>query len=548
MKNNRERRVLLFSVSFFFAFTLILFGPYEVFLLNNNDFSFGFIDIWQIIAIFATVVLIIVFGIGMILRGKFGEYYCILIFAGTLCGYFQTMFLNDEMYSLIGNNMGWRKSTVVLNLGIWIAIVAGCFALRFWVKKYWKKIICFISISLVLIQGTALLSLLLTKDLSVGDSGYLSEKGMLEVSSNENVIFFIVDYFDGTYMKELLDEDENYLEPLKGFTYFPNATSVHSRTFPSITYLLTGEKCYFDIPTKEYLNSAFERSVFWNKMVEQEVDIGLYTYGEYLGDAAKDDISNYVRARLEPDKIEVLKNMMKMSFYRSTPYIMKNYFVYDSDRINNLILGSDKEREGKFRNSDDELFYDKLQQGLYLTENNKTFRFFHLESCHADLTNPIPYGKFSLQIIYEYIRQLQELGIYDKTTIIIAADHGSSGGGETLDFPQKTAVPLIIVKPKDAKASEEFKISDAPVSQEDLLGTVLAGFDLKESAFSNTVFDFKDNCNRERYYYYSALYDDKKGEIELREYLVSGDAREAESYYFTGNTWPIRYSLNRVSK
>lgn len=68
-----------------------------------------------------------------------------------------------------------------------------------------------------------------------------------------------------------------------------------------------------------------------------------------------------------------------------------------------------------------------------------------------------------------------------------------------------------------SEEQEECNISDAPVSQEDLLGIVLAGFDLKESAFSNTVFDFKENCNRER-------------------------------YYFTGNTWPIRYSLNRVSK
>lgn len=548
MINNRKRAVLLFIVSFFFTFTLILFGPYEIFLLNNNDFSFGFIDIWQIIAIFAMAVFLIVFGIGVALRGKMGEYYCILVFAGTLCGYIQTMLMNGEMYSLIGNDVGWRKSTIVINLGVWLAVIAGCFALRFGVRKYWKKVIYFLSVAIVLMQGTALISLLFTRDLAAGNNGYLSEEGILEVSSEENVVFFIVDYFDGTYMKELLDEDEDYLEPLKGFTYFPNAASVHSRTFPSITYLLTGSRCYFDTTTKEYLNSAYEKSIFWNDLVEQRVNIGLYTYGEYLGDSAKDDISNYVMARLEPDRFEVLKSMMKMSFYRSAPYVLKNVFKYDADRINNLILGSDKEREGKFRNSNDKLFYDKLKQGIQVTGNDKMFRFYHLEGCHADLTNPVPYGKFSLQIIYEYIRQLQDLGIYDKTIIIIAADHGSSGGGETLDFPQKTAVPLIMVKPKSADEKEELKISDAPVSQEDLFGTILAGFDCEDDAFPNTVFDFRENQNRERYYYYSALYDDQKGEIELREYRISGDAREAESYHFTGNTWPIQYSLNRVSK
>lgn len=538
------------TVSFFFSFTLILYGAYEIFLLNSSNFSFGFADFWYMIAIFSFVIFMLAAVLGGALRGKWREFYCTALFGGTLCGYVQTMVLNGEMYSLTGNNVAWKSSTVVLNLVSWLVILAVCFLLHIKLKGEWKRLRLFFSLAIVLMQSVALVSLLFTKDLNTGEGGYLSETGMLEVSADENVVFFVVDYFDGVYMEELLEEDADYLEPLEGFTYFPNATSMYSRTFPSIPYLLTGEKFYFDTPTKEYLDSAYEKSAFWQDLVEQNVDIGLYTYEEYLGATAKEDISNYVNVRLKPDWKSVLRGMLKMSFYRSAPYCVKNVFRYDADRINNSILESNQDMEwvGRFQNGDDELFYEKLGEGLELTESEKTFRFYHLASCHTDLTNPIPNGKFSLEIIYEYIRQLKELGVYDKTTIIIAADHGRSGGGDTLDLPQKTAVPVMIVKPKAGNEGKELVVSEAPVSHTDLLGTILSGFGCEEEKFSHTVFDFEEGQDRERLYYYTALYSDQEGEIELREYRISGDARETENYQFTGKTWEIQHSLNKVRK
>ncbi len=538
---------LLVIVCFFCIFTIFLYAPYEIFLLNNSNFGFGFADIWIIIAFFAMIVYAVLFLLGFVLRGKVREYYCVLMFAGTLCVYIQTMFLNGEMYSLVGNNQNWKTSTVIVNALIWILIVVACFALRGYAKKYWEKIFSFLAVAIVLMQATGLLSLLLTQELEGGNSGYLSEEGMFELSSEENVVYFVVDYFDGTFMEAILSEDEAFLEPLTGFTYFPNATGTHSRTYPSLPYLLTGEKCYFDVTTKEYTDNAYANSTYWADLVEENVDIGLYTYGEYLGEAAKPDVSNYVSAKLKPDEKEVIKGMLKMSLYRSAPYCIKNVFQYDADKINNYILSSDKNQAGKFQNFEDNLFYENLQSGIRLTEEEKVFRLYHLGSCHLDLTNPLPHGKFSMEIVFEYIEQLKKLGIYDKTTIIITADHGSSGGGETLDLPQGTAVPLIIVKPK-AAGEEKLQVSDAPVCQEDLFATVLAGFDCQNDDFSEEVFDFEEGEVRERYYYYTALYSDEEGEVELREYVINGDAREEESYRFTGKSWPVLYSYNTVSR
>lgn len=61
-----------------------------------------------------------------------------------------------------------------------------------------------------------------------------------------------------------------------------------------------------------------------------------------------------------------------------------------------------------------------------------------------------------------------------------------------------------------------------------------------------TIFEYEEDERRGRFYYYTALYSDEEGEVELREYKIVGDARNKENYEFTGRTWPVLYSLNKV--
>ena len=174
-----------------------------------------------------------------------------------------------------------------------------------------------------------------------------------------------------------------------------------------------------------------------------------------------------------------------------------------------------------------------------------TFRFYHLASCHNNLSEPVYPGKRSLEIVYEYIQQMKSIGVYDNSLIIVTTDHASSGGGDTLDMPHGTAVPLFLVKPQN-RINEFFEISNAPIAQEDFIPTVLKGLEIDRDIEGKSIFEYEENEERERYYYYTALYSDEEGEIELREYKVEGDARKGENYKFTGNTWPVLGSFNKV--
>lgn len=550
-KDRKQDIFLAFSVNLFFAFTLILFGPFEIFISNTNDFSFTLSDFGWMLLLAALIFILLMTVVSMLFHGILYKLIVLLPFSFTLCCYVQTMFLNGKMQALGNGSVEFSSSVKMINLVIWIFLAAVVFIFAFLKDKLWNKAVKYISLALTAVQVVALISLLLTTNaLTEEKNGYLSSKGMFELSKQDNVVVFIVDFFDGRTMQSMLAEDETLLEPLKGFTYFPNATSVHSRTYPSVPYLLTQNMCYFDKEPIEYINESYEQSDFFQGMVKNGTNIGLYTYDQYIGNSVKDKIYNFVTDNMKLDAIKTVKSMAKIVLYRDMPYVAKNRFLYDIDDINMDVVKEDASvTDEKYPVFNDEWVESHvLANDFTLTEEKSSFRFYHLGSCHLDLDHPEVPGKRSLEIIYAYLDKLNQAGLYEDTTVIITADHGNSGAGDTLDLPQKTAVPLIIVKPKGKGMSDAIVVSEAPVSQTEFAQTVAEGLNMPESQLGDTFFTIKETEKRERYYYYTALYSDSKGEVELREYLVNGDARKEDSYHFTGQKWKVEKSANKVSE
>lgn len=554
MKTLREKLVYTFCANLFFAFTILFFGPLEIFISNSYDFQFTLSDFWWMLAVFALGYLIASTVLIVLLPDELGEIITLFLFTFTLCCYIQTMFLNGNMKVLIGQEVTWETKTILVNLFVWCCIFAVVFAGKFFLKDKGKKVIQFLSLSLVAVQFAALVSLLFTTDvLYEKKSGYVSNKNMLELSQEKNVVVFILDFFDGRTMDSILHEEEDFLEPLEGFTYYPNATSVHSRTYPSITYLLTGKMCYFDKQPQAYVNDSYEESSFITTLCDNGIEVGLYTYPMYIGNSIKTQMCNFSPEKTRLRFAEVIKVCEKMAFYRDMPYLVKRRFEYDVANINNRVVKNNVSEEAEdnvelYQNFNDEWFADMLtKNGLSISEKDGCFRFYHLASAHANLSNPYPCAIRSFEIVYDYLDKMREMGIYENSTIIITTDHGYSGGGETLDMPHRTAVPIMFVKPAGV-ADGELLVSDAPVSHTEFIPTILDGFSLEYGEYGSTLYDISETEDRERFYYYTALYTDEEGEIELREYKVDGDARKEENYHFTGNKWDVQYSYNIVAE
>lgn len=556
-----KRLVYALVNNVFFAITLIVFGPYEIFITNINDFTFYFRDFWWILASVAAAYVIAATLIIAVLPWKIGRICVHLIFTFTLCSYIQAIFLNGKMQVMVGQLINWSTKTMVVNAAIWLAIIICSFLLFCLGKQYWNKIVLFIPGAVTVMQLTALVFLLITTEELHEETGYaygggyVSDQNMFDLSENKNVVVFLLDCFDVKVMNSILEKQPDILQDFDGFTYFPNSTSVYTRTYPSISYLLTGEMCYFDEKASDWVNEAFDKSTFMPSLYQNQIDIGVYTYDYYLGKDMKNHMDNYVfyDAPVRLEYVDTVKAMAKMILYRDMPYAIKEYFNYDVDLINYKVTGGlwmpggvDEATVSKYKTFDDEWFYEQLERrGMSVADSTGTFRFYHLGSCHLDFSRMEDCGIRSLEIVNAYIDKMKELNIYKNSTIILVADHGFGGGCEGLEIPE--TLPLMLVKPSGVSEGE-VQISNAPVSHTDFIPTVLSGFGLEYGEFGRTVFDISETEDRTRYCYYTAYHSNEEGEIELREYEVKGNALQHENFVFTGNRWDIMYSLNIIAR
>lgn len=551
----------------FLAGTVLYFAPMEVYVGNLSSFVMPFEHVWWIMLAATLAAALLLTVVEMLLPRKVTLLLSALTAGLALCCYVQSMFLNGGMVTLTGEEMDITPAGVTVNLVIWaailLAVLAGVIVLLIKKKEQLAhNVLRYVSAALTGIQALALVTLIFTSDLSGGElETFLTGNGQFELSKGENVVVFILDTSDASVVNEALAQYPELHNELSGFTYYPNTTSTYSRTFPSLTYMLTGERFYFNEDPAGYVDRAFAGGTLLRDMHAAGTDVRIFTDDlGMIGNAASDIIANstnYAYNQLENLSLPgLVQGMGTISLYKLAPYALKEEFEYDAFDIGAESMTLE---ETYFSNLDCDFYYELVDQTLTATADyDKAFRFYHLWGNHpgycwdANLDFVFDYTPAqvdamcgSLRMVVTYVQQMKALGVYDQSTVIITADHGYSGGGDSLDLP-KAAAPLMMIKPAGA-ADSPLVISNAPVCHEDLPATYLQGLGIDAAAYGRTLLDIPEDEARQRTYYYTALFSDEDGEIALREYLVDGNALELASYQPTDNWWDVEYSMANVS-
>ncbi len=546
--------------SLFTVLTLMFFAPMDVFLGNINAFTFSLGEILPTLLAFCGTAVLVSTLIGTVIPYTASVIYNTAVFAFGICCYVQSAFLNGKMVSLTGDEIVFSPATVYGNLAVWgiLAVAIIVFSVVTLIKKkdtWTVNAVRFLSLALVVMQLTAFVSGVVTREEKNTDI-YLSGTGEFELSHKQNTVVFILDSFDTCYVSQTLEKFPNLYDGLDGFTYYSNTTSTHSRTYPSIPYLLTGTMCYFDVPYGEYIENAYSSSTFMQDIKATGCDIGLYTDQQYVSPQMKGIVSNCQdRNDLSVKKFGLIKQMAKISLLRNMPYKFKLRFLYDNATINNGVV----EIPSNCIASQDITFYNTLKnEKLTVSDKyDKAFRFYHFWGAHSggnwnENMEPVESSDYPdriagcFKIVKEYINMMKEANIYDESTIIITTDHGMSVGGWdnnlVLDKPQN---PILYIKAPNATG--KLAENSAPVCHGDLFATILYSFGGNTEKYGKTVYDWNEDDERTRYYYHSALFSDTEGEVALREYEIKGDANDINNWRLTGKNWDINYSERAVS-
>lgn len=540
-KRDRSRFRKIWMPCLLLSVILGLCGPIQLYLMNMSELWFSIGDIGWICLLCGAMLFAILSGIGLLLPDGIVDYYIAVLFGISIGLYIQGNFIPTDYGVLDGREIHWDDYwlTGILNTVLWAFCIGVPVVLQKVKPRFTRQVFQAASCIIMAMQLLTVGILLVTNHFGIKNvKGYVSDQGINTVSSQENVIVFVLDTFDQDYFDDIRSTDLDFLSPLEGFTYFDNVTGMYPTTKGALPYILTGQVYQNEQPYEDYIEEAYQRTDYYKDLISDGYDIGIYTSDLFMPSYAGKYFMNYVNGKTQVSSYSGLaKTLYNFVCFRYFPHILKEKFWFYSGAFDEW-KGTDSASGGNVYNEDNFSFYDKIKnEGLQVVDDTKCYRFIHLYGVHPpynmnenveEMTDgsatATDAARGSLHIVYEYLDQLKEQGIYDDSTIVVMADHGNTADACTN--------PLFIVKTQNSTGG--LQISSAPVCQGDLMGTIAEDIGLNDQKkYGYSVFEIQEGVQRERKYLYYQWDESWNSEYLPRmiEYQVDSENNESTSYY-----------------
>ncbi|MBO5305908.1 MAG: hypothetical protein J6B12_04010 [Clostridia bacterium] len=530
-------------------FTVIVCGIFEIYLNNSAEFLFVLSDFWLMavglgVAIFSVLLLVL-----RVLKGKAFHVVLALLVWLAVMSYMQASFLNFGLDSLGADDLakGGGVGLIVLDLAIWVFTGAGFVIAALLVKdKQTMGMLATVALVMVLaVQAVNLSIAFINSEEKEKTETVLTTENLFEVSERDNVIVFLLDRFDIYYYNQAVKQDPHFFDRLDGFTLYNNNISLYSRTYPSVTYMLTGVENPFENTREEYFEMAYADCSFFTDLKANDYKINLFTAAYYAYDDASvfgdavDNVSRYQDYVIH-GKARLVFKMLLLSLYRYAPLGVKDMIHVSSADFDDFVSFDTENDHPQYVLNDAEVYRMFREGGLSTQKDDNTFTFLHLNGCHSPYTMDengnaiesnnyasaaIPALKGCFNLIYDYIDQLKALGLYEDATIIITGDHARAMD-DSVDV-EDARVTALFVKESGSHGTP-LTVSSAPVCQENFRAEIVKSAGIKtKNDYGRAFSDISEDDDVVRKYYFEKSNGNKD---EIVVYHVVGDANDFSAW------------------
>lgn len=552
----KEKLLISSLISFMASFIVFLFNPIDIFANNALEFSFMLKDFIGPVLLIFFASFVLIFSALMLFNKQLLNILTSAILSIFVSSYIFNVTFGKGSFVSGDIRLEYEEAFTIYFAILFITFYI-MFILNLFLKKRWKNITVFLCILLIAMNSSTLISDFATKNITKTSGANveyaLSEKNMNNVSDKENIVYFLFDRFDKMYYDEVVENYPDYFNnTLDGFTYFDNAVSTFSRTYPAVAGMITGVTYDGKTSANEYFKNAYTTSPFLKDLKNNGYNINLYVdrYYEY-SDAVyfKDTVSNATKIHgYTPNTKKILKYLLILSHGRIAPYKMPEHIFRLASKGSVLRL-SDLQSDDAIYHDDDAELYKKIKTTELSTYDcDKNMTFFYLHGSHSpfnlnenaervETSTSLQQTLGSFKIIDEYISQLKKLGVYDNTTIIISGDHGFpyTDTDPLFDYMEEGTRTCIFVKPKNSR-SDKLSIKHTPASVNDIIPTIIKDANIKtKHNYGKSLFEIGENETRSRIYYHSRISGNSK--LILDKYKITGDAADVKN-------WKLLKSIN----
>ena len=507
------------------AMTCALLVPLNIYIGNINELWFKFDDLLPWFFSACIVLLAVLVAIYFALcKENFRACFLALVTGLVLAVFVQSYVINLNYGVLDGAAIKWEKfeGVAIYNTLAWLV----CLLLPFGALYYFKdkkflslaKQLCLL---LVIVQLGSLVYEYIHHPVEKKDSVVLTTAKMRNVSQKDNIIVFVLDYFDFRFFDDILEKDPWVKDQLLGFTYYKDATSVFGNTTYALPHIGTGRVYKNNALNNKFLADAWGNSDFLKFLKSKNYESTVYTMNQFV--SGKADIANKASSKNMSLSNTVMQHYAELALFRMAPHsLKKNFVIYTGDLLQPKLKNTKDEPYVE----DDVKFYNNIKQGLTADVSKNAFRLYHLNGAHPPFTmtkdvTRLPKGQKSdqhvqalgaLKIVFQYLNDLKKVGAYDNATIAIVADHGV--------WSQVGHGPLIMVKQPGAE-NKPLEISSNPVSLINLHATLLKRYLGDQSKFG-VAYNVPNNAPR--YVYYNGA------KRAFNEWKVVGYAGDTKSW------------------
>ncbi len=349
-----------------------------------------------------------------------------------------------------------------------------------------------------------------------------------------NVIIIVLDGLQSDFLSEAIQDPDLHDAMPPGFTYYRNAAAVYPITGNSLPTMLTSRAIPVDANDKEWLNAQMAESLP-ARLAEHGFEGVVTTLSSFLRPSSAEWGYEYVSsetlaaagsasAAWRKDASDVFA----LGAFRLVPHFIKPLiYDYGEWQIPRLyppreVVTRDPTISQETRT--DLAVFDELIASASAGDSPPQFRFFHFFGLHRPYTadkscshrvrgthrtRAIATTHCVMARTNEFLRKLDEIGVYDQSLVFVLADHGARKvsievsaanpkirESERLERPANhnaapidwygRGVPVFLAKPVGDRNS--LRVSDVPVSLCDVPKSVLDSMAIEHDFGCESIF------------------------------------------------------------
>jgi hypothetical protein len=307
---------------------------------------------------------------------------------------------------------------------------------------------------------------------------------LVTVSKERNVLVILLDAFQSDFFTDMLEREPRLASRFPGFTHFPNAVGASPTTYFAMPVIHTGVRIKEGESLRRLYDQAVVKDSFLAKLAAAGYDAAFVNpvFGACPVRVHCDNSDQLVYGRvavaldssaflLNLSLFRVLPHAWKPLVYRKgawwLPWSIETQKVITSNRV-----------------------LEMMSLDLKTGSAPRAVRFLHLFNTHAPITvdadcrrvhgrtwereAAIGQDRCALSKVVDVLETLHRMELYDRTAIVILADHGSGMPREGFHGFRAgaQASPLLMVKPFGARAP--LRANERVVGLGDVFATVCA--------------------------------------------------------------------------